>query len=691
MAYGFNPDRSKAPVYTKSEVDAMDLVNDRALAQEILDRQAAVQQEASDRAAAVSVVDARIDTILSNPLTEEEAIEEVADIRVGYDGTEYASAGSAVRKQVEKEADTVSTLADCIGSTLGIGKNLFNPLSLVDIMYAGYHMYSVTDDIVTVLYSDGTPNENAGISSNYMIELPVGKYTLSVQNACRLQVTVNGEKIYDSYSNVTSTTFTLTEDINYCYFKFIHSSYPSVIGHVMVERSSTATAYEPYKKIYYGKCEPLVVVNYLKGQFVDGVLDSQTVFKSAAYDVSSCSKVFISGLVGAYQDKYDFTATDETDIISYERNFSTSDLTLDNYEVDVPQGAKLMYITSTNITRVKSFEVKGIVDRFTKIEKSAVPKYAVFVGDSYAAAGSLGYDICSRFSTLLCERLKVNEINYAVGGMGYVTGDTKFIDQLQNAIADVSYSHDEVGYVFICGCRNDDGSLLSPMLPDNTFVTAVQEVIRTAIEAYANAEVIVIPSLQVHYLQSNAGQRVYSNIIYAARSLNCRVIPNAYSWLVGMKDYTLPDGVHPTVEGHAIIASHILDALTTGNTFAYPDRIQLNANTDYMESGVCNLLQENNVVLPYIRFLTTAQVPAGSTLFSYETSSTQNMPCYCATRNILAYNSGAGTALLLVLQMEYTDDGYVVTVKNQAAINANQSIVVIDQHIAFGLQPYAGS
>lgn len=105
-AYAFNLDRSKAPVYTKEEIDQIDLVNDQALAQEVADRQAAVQQEASDRAAAVSIVDARIDNIIANPLTEEAAIEELVDIRTRSDGMVCSTAGNAMRS-LEKTIESI--------------------------------------------------------------------------------------------------------------------------------------------------------------------------------------------------------------------------------------------------------------------------------------------------------------------------------------------------------------------------------------------------------------------------------------------------------------------------------------------------------------------------------------------------------------------------------------------------------
>lgn len=88
-AYAFNPDRSKAPVYTKEEIDQIDLVNDQAL-----------QQEISDRVTAVSTVNNRVSTILAEQDLDPNKDSELIDIRLGYDGFEYPVAGDAVRNQL---------------------------------------------------------------------------------------------------------------------------------------------------------------------------------------------------------------------------------------------------------------------------------------------------------------------------------------------------------------------------------------------------------------------------------------------------------------------------------------------------------------------------------------------------------------------------------------------------------------
>ena len=145
MAYGFNEDRSKAPVYTKAEIDAMDLVNDEALAdevearqeavarevadrqtavaQEIADRQAAVSQEAAARSAGDSALDARISNIIAQGQSTT-GNTELIDIRTGYDGVPRSTAGDSVRNQIGELSNCVFSQSSVAGATFVTGGNM---------------------------------------------------------------------------------------------------------------------------------------------------------------------------------------------------------------------------------------------------------------------------------------------------------------------------------------------------------------------------------------------------------------------------------------------------------------------------------------------------------------------------------------------------------------------------------------
>lgn len=102
MAYAFNEDRSKAPMYTKAEIDAMDLVDDQTLAQETVARQAGD-----------SAINARISNIIAQGQSTE-GNTELIDIRTGYDGTVYTVAGDAVRNTSKSINDALKPYSNAL-------------------------------------------------------------------------------------------------------------------------------------------------------------------------------------------------------------------------------------------------------------------------------------------------------------------------------------------------------------------------------------------------------------------------------------------------------------------------------------------------------------------------------------------------------------------------------------------------
>lgn len=209
-------------------------------------------------------------------------------------------------------------------------------------------------------------------------------------------------------------------------------------------------------------------------------------------------------------------------------------------------------------------------------------QYAIWIGDSYTMAGSLGGDADKRFSTVVSNLLGLTEKNYGVGSCGFIYGSTPYTTQLQNAIDDFennSLNKNEVKYVFISSCRNDTNYGTRAQIR-----TAVQTLVTTINTQFPNAEIYITPLLwdwKTLYYNSRLLDYI-AEIQYASNYGNrVHIIDYGYEWLMGNPNMILYENggdVHPTVFGHRIIAEHIYSAVKGCNYRRY-EFAQVNPTT----------------------------------------------------------------------------------------------------------------
>ena len=191
--------------------------------------------------------------------------------------------------------------------------------------------------------------------------------------------------------------------------------------------------------------------------------------------------------------------------------------------------------------------------------------YAIWIGDSYTMAGSLGVNVDKRFSTLVSNWLGLTEKNYGVGSCGFIKGATPYTVQLQNAIDEFDndgLNKNEVGYVFISSCRND-----TSYGTRNDIINATRSMVQSINSNFPNAKIYITPLLwdwKVVYYNTRIFDYIAGIKVGADYGDNVHIIDYGWEWLMGNADKVLYENggdVHPSVFGHKIIADYIYSAI----------------------------------------------------------------------------------------------------------------------------------
>ena len=274
--------------------------------------------------------------------------------------------------------------------------------------------------------------------------------------------------------------------------------------------------------------------------------------------------------------------------------------------------------------------------------------------------------------------------------MGFLEGNAPFADQLQNAISDISYTHSNVEYVFICGGRNDGPIVLET--PDDE-KTEVLSVFATAISNYPNAKVIFIPMLWDASLFQQQQYRAYRLFSQCCIGQKVTMIPNAYMWLMGYKDYILSDGVHPNIAGHAAIFNHIADALETGFSYQYTNSVTLSRvsnNVDSSNTPFVAILNEEGRLSFNAKFTITNNTSRWETLFTY-TSTDGNNPFIFSQygQSIPVIKPSTNEMNMIILSITNSNGTYTINANVNGVVMTPGEWVSLETSIPFGLVNFA--
>ena len=243
--------------------------------------------------------------------------------------------------------------------------------------------------------------------------------------------------------------------------------------------------------------------------------------------------------------------------------------------------------------------------------------YAIWIGDSYTQANSLGADQDKRFATLVSNWLGLTEKNYAQGSCGFLYGANPYTTQIQNAIDDFTNNNlnkNEVKYVFVSSCRNDTnyGSR-------DDMNTAVRTIVSAVNTNFPNAHIYITPLLwdwKVLYYDHDDLAKVAEIKRAAHYGNNTHIIDYGWEWLMGKADTILWQAgadIHPTIFGHKIIADNIFRA-TQGNFTRRYEYAPLTPTT--LNAGLSNFKCYYEVMDGFVNLSFVFEVTGGSDISS---------------------------------------------------------------------------
>lgn len=303
-------------------------------------------------------------------------------------------------------------------------------------------------------------------------------------------------------------------------------------------------------------------------------------------------------------------------------------------------------------------EVEGQLDDFQEELDSFVQTEVVWIGDSYTQANSLGADQNKRFATLVSQRLGLTEHNYAAGGSDFISGGstgTNYIGQLNNAINEMTAEQKRATkYMFVMGTRNMPYN--NPNASLNDYYSAINHFFTTAHEAFPNTELVFIPMLWDAVPLSTDYRKCLQWCEQCALSLTAPVTSffNAYLWLMGRYGDLLTDGVHPNVNGHNLMATHIYN-LVKGSELPPPMIFtQLNPSDDV--SGTCDIIVEHGKTARVrVSFTLSAAKSNGNQIFN-ELSLGKNYGFVTNNAWIAQVVSNSGSSGAVQITNYYTQD-----------------------------------
>ena len=207
-------------------------------------------------------------------------------------------------------------------------------------------------------------------------------------------------------------------------------------------------------------------------------------------------------------------------------------------------------------TKVNDRYTKAQSDARYMLKNAATPDVcAVIVGTSNVVSG--------KWPTLMCRAMGITEKNFAVGGTGMVNGANNFSVQLNRAIADGSFSNNDVKYVIIADCGND-------AMANNDIYNGIVSLITDARKAFPNARIVVFSAVwawsNLHTLlkSKNGLANCLSTLQEVCGNYGAEYVGTEF-WCLGYSKYFTEGEIHLNSTGDTRFATLAGNYLQYGN------------------------------------------------------------------------------------------------------------------------------
>ena len=314
-----------------------------------------------------------------------------------------------------------------------------------------------------------------------------------------------------------------------------------------------------------------VVKTLLGDNTVDAATTSKTKWDKAATDVTAASdkadaNTAILTALGADTTEHATTAKTKWDKAGLDAVKAISDAAAADNHATANTGllAALGASTADKATDSRTRWDKASDDCNTLKKRvdilSGVTKENIIVLGDSIAYGTGASEISKSWANRLGAYRNATVTNLAKNDAGYINGPTTFLQQLEGFTGD----KDAVTTILVAGGINDKTHVADGSETSSQLTTAVLALLDYARVNFPHAKIQVIPTICGYTPPSlyNAGVlKARDRIVTACGMRHVEVLPYAWEWLNGNRDWSSGDDVHPNDEGNSLLLKFICEAM----------------------------------------------------------------------------------------------------------------------------------